>query len=277
MANKLNNLHWRLRRARLHMNNFNREARRFIKSIQHEVITEKDSDGANQTWRIIVKGGKEPPLRLSLIASDCIHNLRSVLDNLIWQLGYVSGCSSTKLGDLSFPVTTDPTAFTAWMKKFNCIPQPAIDIIRSLQPYELYKGDNDPYSHPLWILNRLWGNDKHRIPALMLTSHKTTGIMPKFGAIHAVKTTDGRRMQQFVFDGEISLHTGGIFQDSKVIATITLPVGQSEPQFNIAFAFDIAFDIEGPAKGKYATEYLKILYNFVRDEVLTPIESIFPK
>lgn len=267
----------RLRRARKHLNDFNRTATRFISSRRYEVVTEKDSDGVNQFLRIKVKGGKEPPLGLSLIAGDCIHNLRSILDNLIWQLGSASGCSKTKLDDLAFPAYKASTAFDAWKEKFHCLPQSAIDLIGSLQPYQSYKGRNDPDLHPLWILNRLWNDDKHRTPTLMLTAHKSTGISPSVGAGQIVRLPKGRQVRQFTFTGQIAVHSGGRFQDGNEIATITFPIGAAEPQFNFVFSFDIAFDEGGAAKGKFASECLRNLYNFVRDEVLTPFEPIFPK
>ena len=273
MATHLKHLRRRLRRARKHLNEFERTATRFINSIHHEVVTEKDSDGVNQLLRIKVKGGKEPPLSLSLIAGDCIHNLRSILDNLIWQLGSLSGCSKTKLGDLAFP-TRD---FDAWKKKFNCLPQSAIDLIGSLQPDQPYKGRNDPDSHPLRILNRLWNDDKHRVPALMLTVHKSTGISPGVGAGQIVRLPDGRQVRRSIFTGHIAVHSGGRFQDGEEIATITFPIGNPEPQFKFVFSFDIGFDEGGPAKGKFASDCLRNLHDFVRDEVLTLFESIFPK
>jgi hypothetical protein len=219
-----------------------------------------------------VKGGKEPPLGLSLIAGDCIHNLRSILDNLIWQLGILSGCSKTKLNNLAFP-TCD---FGAWKKKFNYLPQSAVDLIGSLQTDQPYKGRNDPDSHPLRILNRLWNDDKHKVPVLMLTAHRSTAIIPR-GAGQIVQLPDGKRRRQFIFTGHITMHSGGRLEDGKEIATITFPVGEPEPQFNIVFSFDIAFDEGGAAKGQFASKCLRNLHDFVRDEVLTPFDLIFPK
>ena len=276
MATHLKHLRRRLRRARKHLNEFERTATRFINSIHHEVVTEKDSDGVNQLLRIKVKGGKEPPLGLSLIIGDCIHNLRSILDNLIWQLGNLSGCPKATLRHFNFPVCDTSSLFATKLKSLSCLPKTAVDLIESLQPYQQYKeGGNDPYSHPLWILNRLWNDDKHRSPVICTTFHKSTGISPKGGQI--VRSPDGRSVRQVFVRGPMIITTGGTFHDSKEIATVTLHAGEPEPQFNYRISFDIAFDEGGPAKGQPASKCLRNLHDFVRDEVLTPFEPIFPK
>lgn len=255
------------------MENFERQSARFINSINHEVVTEKDTDGANQLLRVKVKGGKEPPLRLSFIVGDCIHNLRSILDNLVWQLGNLSGCSTKTLEHIYFPVYETSANFKIKLKALNCLPQTAIDLIESLQPYQPYHGGNDPHSHPLWILNRLWNDDKHRSPVICTTFHKSTGISP---GGQSVRLPDGRTVRQ-VFIGKMTLTTGGKFHDSKEIATILLRAGETEPQIKYSISFDIAFDEGGPAKGQPASKCLRNLHDFVRDEVLAPFEPIFPK
>lgn len=272
MTPYLKQLHRRLDRARKHLEDFERQAARFINSIHHEVVTEKDSDGLNQLLRVKVKGGKEPPLRLSFIIGDCIHNLRSILDNLVWQLGNLSGCSPQTLEHIYFPVCETSVNFTTKLKLLNCLPQPAIDIIESLQPYQ---GGNDPHLHPLWILNRLWNDDKHRSPVICMTFHKSTGLSPSRWQSH--RLPDGRLVQQLFLRGPMTIKAGGKFHDSKEIATVPLHAGEPEPQLNFRISFGIAFDEGGPAKGKPVAKCLRNLHDFVRDEVLTPFEPIFPK
>ena len=278
MSTHLKQFHRRLLRARQHMKNFERQSARFIKNRPYEVVSEKDSDGVNQFLRIKLKGGKEPPLSLSFIAGDCIHNLRSILDNLIWQLGDLSGCSKTKLANLSFPVCKADTAFDAWKKSYNCLPQSAIDLIESLQPCKPYKGRNDPDSHPLWILNRLWNDDKHRTPILVVAFHAGTGISPS-GSTKTVQLPDGRLRRIFEYrpPKPMKINAGGRCENGKEIVTIPFRAGETEPQFNIKVSFDIAFDESTPAKGQPATKCLRNLYDFVHNEVLTPFKLIFPK
>jgi len=280
MATYVQDFHRRFRRARKHLKDFERQSTLYLTRMQEKVVTEIDSDGVNQFLRVMVKGIKEPPPNLSFIIGDCIHNLRSVLDNLVWQLGNVSGCPRTVLRHLKFPVCGRPADFNARaakLKSFDCFPQAAIDIIESLQPYQPYKGRDDPDSHPLRILNSLWNDDKHRSPALMLVSVRSTAFSP-MGPIQT-RLQGGRRVQYMEFrpPAPVRMTVGGRLQDGQTIITIPFRIGEPEPQFKAMVSFDIAFDEGGPAKGKYASKCLRNLYNFVRDEVLTPFEPIFPK
>jgi hypothetical protein len=268
----------RLDRARKHLEDFERKSTRFTNSRPYEVVTEIDNEGVNQILRYKLQGGKKLPPNLSFIAGDCIHNLRSILDNLVWQLGNLSGCSKTKLRIMGFPACITPQGFAGELNLLSCLPQAAIDIIESLQPYQPYKGRNEPYSHPLWILNRLWNDDKHRTPILVVAFHAGTGFSPK-GGTKAVRLPEGRLVDMFVFEppAPMKLTVGGRCEDGKEIATIPFRIGEAEPQFNVKVSFDIAFDESTPAKGQSASKCLRNLHNFIRDEVLTPFELTFPK
>ena len=193
MVSHLKHLHLRLERAKKHLDNFKRQEARFIHSNPYEMVTEEDTDGVNQLLRIKAKSGKEPPPELGFLAGDCIHNLRAILDNLIWKLGNLSGCSKTKLGELTFPVCKVSTAFDDWTRKFNCLPQSTIGLIGSLQPYQPYKGRNDPSMHPLWVLNRLWNEDKHRSPVLIVTLHRSTQITPVAQSVQFIVWTNSEQ------------------------------------------------------------------------------------
>jgi hypothetical protein len=271
MTTPLEHLYQRLDRARKHLENFKRQSKRFTNSIHYEVVNERVSDGDNEFVRVMAYGGKEPPLDLSFIVGDCIHNLRSILDNLVWQLGELSGCPAGVLKNLSFPVCVDSEDFAKKAELFKGFPQTAIDLIESLQPYQ---GGNDPYYNPLWILNRLWNNDKHRSPVICTTIHKASAIRPREGQY--TRLPDGRIINQ-VFIRHMVIKTGGVFQGSAEIATIEIRAHEPIPQIDYKISFDIAFDKDGPAKGQLVSKFLSNLHDFIRDKVIIPFEPIFPK
>jgi hypothetical protein len=101
----------------------------------------------------------EMDMRGALIAGDFICCLRSSLDHLVWQLVKVTGSEPSK--SICFPVvgqnTLDSQIF--FTKSVFGLPEDAIAIIRSMQPYQ--RGDSYKL-HYLWILNTLWNIDKHR-------------------------------------------------------------------------------------------------------------------
>lgn len=274
MTTPLKHLQRRLDRARKHLEDFERQSKRFINGLHYEVVTERASDGTDEFVRVIAKGGKEPPLNLSFVIGDCIHNLRSIPDNLIWQLGKIFGCPAGVLEHLKFPACVTSDDFANKVKSFKGFPQSAIDLIESLQPYQPYQGGNDPYSHPIWILNRLWNDDKHRSPVICTTIHKSSGIRPGKGQV--IQLPDGRIINQ-VFIRHMAIKTGGVFHGSAEIATIGVRAHEPIPQIDYQLSFDIAFDKEGPAKGRLVSKCLRNLHDFIRDEVLAQFEPIFPK
>jgi hypothetical protein len=98
----------------------------------------------------------EPPLHLSLIVGDYIHNVRSALDHLVWQLQLTTKIEPNERSQ--FPIFSKPNA--GRLKEWTIdVPDKARDIIESLQPYHRANG---PLRHnALWQIGKLDGIDKH--------------------------------------------------------------------------------------------------------------------
>src|SRR5215204_6186791 len=109
--------------------------------------------------------------RVAVIVGDLVHNLRSGLDQLAWQL--VLDCSGrpTKPGEIKrikFPIETDRErlARTYTFSKISPSDQALLD---RAQPYN---GLDDAELHGLTILEELSNRDKHRTlnPSLVITN-----------------------------------------------------------------------------------------------------------
>src|SRR5580692_1944988 len=102
-------------------------------------------------------------LRMALIAGDFVSCLRASLDHLVWQMYFAAHPDSKEPVPkrLGFPVYEVKTIDTemAFVKCTFGLPDEAIAIIRSMQPYQ---STNAEKIHYLWILNTLWNIDKHR-------------------------------------------------------------------------------------------------------------------
>lgn len=100
----------------------------------------------------------EPKIEVSIIVGDCLNNLRSSLDYLIWQI-----VDSNNIAEVSnrnmFPICTSETAFNneVTRKRLRGVPEKAIEIIRGLQPY-----DGRENNYYLQMLSELCNRDKHR-------------------------------------------------------------------------------------------------------------------
>ena len=106
----------------------------------------------------------DPPLSLSCAISDCIQNLRTSLDYLVYELALPAG--EPPIHNL-FPICNTPQVYERQVEqrdRLHNVPDKARAIIESLQPYNAKAGKR--FSHPLYSLNRLIAADKYRLPAL---------------------------------------------------------------------------------------------------------------
>ncbi len=152
----------KLDRAAEHLEELHREVEAYLDGRPYEVVREP-REGGNPL--LVCKVNQLPPLRLSVLLGDFLHNLRSSLDHLAWQLVLANG-GTTDTGT-SFPVFEKRRDFKKFKKNRETttgvvgeVADEAADLIEGLQPYNNAAGP--PREHPLWILSKLNNIDKHR-------------------------------------------------------------------------------------------------------------------
>ena len=106
----------------------------------------------------------EPSLELSCLISDCLNNLRTALDYIVYEL-------ASKHGELvihsMFPIANTSDSYNRKVEqrdRLHGVPQKAQEIIESLQPYNSIRVKR--FWHPLYVLNRLTNADKTRLLSL---------------------------------------------------------------------------------------------------------------
>jgi hypothetical protein len=98
---------------------------------------------------------------IPVLVGDFVHNLRSALDNLAWELAHLPPKRVfTEAGErhINFPIfkrRDDPT----YVSRRSLFPSAVAEIFDSFQPYKRGDAFRDD---PLWQLNELWTLDKHR-------------------------------------------------------------------------------------------------------------------
>ncbi len=157
----------KVKRAKEHISDLEREHRAFFDSQPYEVGTKRDP----QSRKLIYYLTRIDPVPecLALIAGDAVQNLMSALDHLAYQIV----CSDT--GDdppnpnwIYFPIADDAAKYEAKKRgKMEGASQESFDAIDTLKPY---KGGNDL----LWILYRLNNIEKHRL--LFTVGSKAAGV-----------------------------------------------------------------------------------------------------
>ncbi len=154
----------KLDRASYHLDSLDAKVREWRERETHRYVSHFDRESGKQ---IVYLTFTEPvPAEFRLIIGDCLHNLRSALDNLVYDLA-VRHHGSSPLPDpfdrcTEFPIFGD-REWKEWerRKKIGCVHPRAQAIIKRLQPHN--RGDEFA-SDPLWKLHELNNMDKHRVP-----------------------------------------------------------------------------------------------------------------
>lgn len=122
--------------------------------------------------RVIFKGFTKPaPLdEWGLLAGECIHNMRSSLDNLAFALARLRCDPPHNPNKISFPIYKDQARFMEnGRRNIDQLPADAASLIEKIQPFQRYdsgQGDS-PDKDPLALLQELNNADKHRIPSIV--------------------------------------------------------------------------------------------------------------
>lgn len=162
-------------RAKEHLAEFKRAVDGFIASEPYKFDTVDDAGGLRH---IVLKSHEPLPLRLSTIAGDIVHNLRSSLDVLVTCAGMLE---SNELQNLKFPIYRERTDFEKRALKgdWNHSPR-AARFVKLLKPYE--RGlDLGHHGHTLVLLNRLSNLDKHRLIITVGTAAAYCVVEPAAG------------------------------------------------------------------------------------------------
>jgi hypothetical protein len=109
----------------------------------------------------------EPPTIIGLLVGDCIHNLRSALDHVVYALISTNpaGAGNPPSERAMFPICDTRAGYVHQVKKLHRLdglPEAVAALIESLQPYRTREKGLDYTMHPLWVLNKLQNIDKHR-------------------------------------------------------------------------------------------------------------------
>jgi hypothetical protein len=130
-----------------------------------------------------VEWTKRIPPKWGAIVGDCVHNLRSALDHIVWEL---SGGTGHAPHHAEFPVFKeeaeylkrtpkgDPARGGGLWKIEGINERAARTAIYKLQPFQRA----DPLRHPLWVVHELDRLDKHRtLQVVAAMAHDYRGLL----------------------------------------------------------------------------------------------------
>lgn len=159
----LDGIRAKLDRAHVHLKALQAEIPVFFARDPYEVGMNLDCKAGKCSVHIEVR--EHPPLAWSVMVGDIVHNLRSALDHLAWQLVLVSGAEPV-IGATQFPIFTSEPGNSnergKWNRYVAGMADPILEYMREVQPY----ADRDgAHEHSLVILATFSNEDKHRLPA----------------------------------------------------------------------------------------------------------------
>jgi len=147
----------KVQRAKQHFGNLKIARDRFIESEPYVVESKKNPKAGYVDFYLA--NIQAPPDEIGLITGDVIHNLRSALDHLAYQLVLVNSATPTR--QTCFPIFDSAQIVTTGTRQVQGMAQTAIDAINAAKPYQ--SGTDE-----LWWLHKLDIADKHHAPLLTL-------------------------------------------------------------------------------------------------------------
>jgi hypothetical protein len=234
-----------------------------------EEVSESDHyRGANgfasvsHTWRAVIR--EKPPADWSPLIGECLYNIRSSLDHMVWALADGKGNKT------AFPIFTDRANYARITpgQHLRNVPKDAQDFIESLQPYHHVQGAK---ASMLYLLDRLTNDDKHR--ELLGT---------EVGVVHThVEKPVGEpaKGDRLIFEFP---PIDQLFSDGGVLAKYHT----SNPKVHVPlrFTFTVALDPEGSAHGlalmtclaSFAIDVALILREFERMFFAGKLDQLTP-
>jgi hypothetical protein len=254
----------KIRRAQVHLSELGNAIEEFVGSKPYESIHDFESEPGHHLARFNI--AERPPLWWSPIIGDVVHNLRSALDHLAWQLVIRNG-RNPESARSQFPIfTRDPfdlsahdspkeakRARDAWRNQTRGMHRGDIKFLKGLQPYD----SPDPVDeHPLARLNQFSNWDKHRefhFPGQVFMDYR-------FGA-----TMKDVRITLLYLKPR-----GEALEDGEVIASYGVVATGDDPKLNMnpKIFFDVSFGEGSPLEGLGIKKTLPTLFTHVQDIIL---------
>jgi hypothetical protein len=242
---------------RAHENIFElaREINEWFASITINIYL-KNAPHLPNPWMVAVASDYVPPVRLSVLLGECIHNMRSAVDNLVCGLVRTTKPRS-KCSGLAFPMLKDANEWDRKTdQKVKGVPDAAIATIKQLQPQP-----GSVHSSPLTILNKLSNLDKHCGCNFSLAYARDTVFRLHVGQGRILEIRPGKQLylgdaHDFVLPIDKRLVAAGTRVQSSGTLVLTLQE-------------------EGPWGDAPVMEVLQYCFDYVERSVIGPLTHFF--
>jgi hypothetical protein len=268
-------IHAKLDRAEEHLNVLDSLIGFYFAEEPYRISAEEWTEGDYWHYATYLHVTNFPPDHIwGPIIGDAVHNLRSALDHLAWNLATDQARVNTPRG-IEFPVILDNPDENAEaggkLRRLLSLLRPETHaLIDGAQPYKT--GDSH---HPLWLLQALWNTDKHRTLhttgfAYILADDLSDSSEYGYGGWHWGPFGDR-------FDSENRTPLGGGHTYMPAIPTVN-PLQQVMDAYE-GVTFDVILGHTGlipdrdtePYGGLPIRQVLRRLQRFVTEDVVEPL------
>jgi hypothetical protein len=246
----------KLYRAFDHLNRLEQDMDAWIK--EHPVGVTDQLDPKTGQQAITVAHLADPPDRFSLGLGDCIHNMRSSLDHLVFELTdkHLKGAVPPNVArKCEFPIFGDRAPNPKEIRdKIGSIDPAAQTIIEGLQPH--LRGDPGYEDDLLWVLHRLDIIDKHQtIPLTVLNTRET-------------RVTETTNASVTYFQAQPRLMELG----AEVARYAAQKIDKQQPMnVNLYVPYYISFSQGQPADSQPVIASLRRIYDYIVRDVIGPL------
>ena len=210
-----------------------------------------DYDGHTDKCILRAEVHTPPPQEWGVIIGEIIHNLRSALDHLVWQLALLQ--TSTPYDRTAFPITTTRNNYRdSGRRLVQDLTARQEALIKWLQPYR--RGQKAKCDF-LWLLQDVNNTDKHR-------------VIQTVGTVLGFQGLSFRNMRGFI-PQDLNIYKGTRLENGAPVAdfTIVQTSRNAHMEMHPDFTFDIEFGV-----GSSAVEGMPLSPTL--SDILTHVEDI---
>jgi hypothetical protein len=248
----------KLDRAREHLGALRHEVDAFLDRDPYVSVRETDSENGDYVWRMEVH--RTAPVRLGILIGDVVHNLRSSLDHLAWQLALIRTDSPRQ--STEFPIFIDAKSGPGkegfepkGREKIRDLPDDAQKLIEAVQPYS----PDAAARGLLWLLHKMSNTDKHRIILAPLAA---------FGGVGIPISHDAPR-------GSIILETSELDHGSELLRIPRESLRYLDEHGEPTFIFRIGINIPDIVRRRDILTALSLIEKMITNELLPQFERFF--
>ncbi len=218
----------------------------------HRLSFEKDPDGRQRTARLVIH--EEIPRDVALGIGDCVHNLRSSLDHLVWAATLARVTTPADPRRIVFPVCDDEGQ---WINEApGSVGHLSTELQAAIEDLQPFKRPDTLAINTLRLVSRMDDADRHRmLQPVLATDHTVGAVVP------------GRRF-------ELAANLDVPLVDGSAVAHLTLEEPDMDVQVDWILVVTPMLEHE-PHEGHTFTQVDTMLRRCI-DDIRTIVDDLIP-